>query len=141
MSLYVLLFIQYFNCFFTMFDFVILSTWVKMSHLDSNEFTILMYISLMILAWKINTWLSFEEKLELWVTSLSDTPRLQYYDVQILEYRYISKLPMKNERIWSNVKETTSHLQNKLTKNIHLGVATSTRPPFSWKYKLNYLPF
>jgi hypothetical protein len=28
------------------------------------------------------------------------------------------------ERIWSNVKETTSHLQNKLTKNIHLGVAT-----------------
>jgi hypothetical protein len=31
---------------------------------------------------------------------------------------------MKNERIWSYVKETTSHLQNKLTKNIHLGVAT-----------------
>ena len=57
-------------------------------------------------------------KLELWVTSLSDTPRLQYYDVQTLEYRYISKLPMKNERIWSYVKETTSHLQNKLTKNI-----------------------
>ena len=28
---------------------------------------------------------------------------------------YISKLPMKNERIWSYVKETTSHLQNKLT--------------------------
>ena len=80
-------------------------------------------------------------KLELWVTSRSDTPRLQYYDVQTLEYRYISKLPMKNERIWSYVKETTSHLQNKLTKNIHLGVATSTRPPFSWKYKLNYLPF
>ena len=89
-----------------MFDFVTLSTWVKMSHLDSNEFTILMYISLMILAWKINTWLSFEENLELWVTSLSDTPRLQYYDVQNLEYRYISKLPMKNERIWSNVQET-----------------------------------
>jgi hypothetical protein len=43
-------------------------------------------------------------KLELWVTSLSDTPRLQYYDVQTLEYRYISKLPMKKERIWSNVK-------------------------------------
>jgi hypothetical protein len=34
-------------------------------------------------------------KLELWVTSLSDTPRLQYYDVQTLEYRYINKLPMK----------------------------------------------
>ena len=68
-------------------------------------------------------------------------PRLQYYDVQTLEYRYISKLPMKYERIWSYVKETTSHLQNKLTKNIHLGVATSTRTPFSWKYKLNYLPF
>ena len=31
---------------------------------------------------------------------------------------------MKNERIWSYVKETTSHLQNKLTKIIHLGVAT-----------------
>ena len=31
-------------------------------------------------------------KLELWVT-----PRLQYYDVQTLEYRYISKLPMKND--------------------------------------------
>jgi hypothetical protein len=37
---------------------------------------------------------------------------------------------LKNERIWSYVKETTSHLQNKLTNNIHLGVATSTRPPF-----------
>jgi hypothetical protein len=48
------------------------------------------------------------------VTSPSDTPRLQYYDVQTLEYRYISKLPMKNEWIWSYVKETTSHLQNKL---------------------------
>jgi hypothetical protein len=33
---------------------------------------------------------------------------------------------MKKERIWSNVKETTFHLQNKLTKNIHLGDATST---------------
>jgi hypothetical protein len=33
--------------------------------------------------------------------------------VQTLEYRYISKLPMKNERLWSYVKETTSHLQNK----------------------------
>jgi hypothetical protein len=85
--------------------------------------------------------LLLQYKLELWVTSLSDTPHLQYYDVQTLEYRYISKLPMKNERIWSYVKETTSHLQNKLTKNIHLGVTTSTRPPFSWKYKLNYLPF
>jgi hypothetical protein len=45
---------------------------------------------------------------------------------------------LKNERIWRYVKETTSHLQNKLTKSIHLGVATSTRPPFLWKYKLNY---
>jgi hypothetical protein len=72
--------------------------------------------------------------------TVSDTPRLQYYDVQTLEYRYISKLPMKNERIWSYIKETTSHLQNKLTKNIHLGVATSTRPPFSWKYKLIISP-
>ena len=58
------------------------------------------------------------------MTSLSDSPRLQYYDVQTLECRYISKLPMKNERIWSYVKGTTSHLQNKITKNIHLGVAT-----------------
>ena len=88
-----------------------------------------------------NSWMRSWFKLELWVTSLSDTPRLQYYDVQTLEYRYISKLPMKNERIWSYGKETTSHLQSKLTKNMHLGVATSTRPPFSWKYKLNYLPF
>jgi hypothetical protein len=32
------------------------------------------------------------KKLELWVISLRDTPRLQYYDVQSLEYRYISKL-------------------------------------------------
>ena len=71
------------------------------------------------------------KKQEMCVTSPSDTLRLQYYDVQTLEYRYISKLPMKNERIWSYVKETTSHLQNKLTKNIHLGVAKSTRPPFS----------
>jgi hypothetical protein len=56
-------------------------------------------------------------KLELWVTSLKDTctTRLQYYDDQTLEYRYISKLPLKNERIWSYVKKTTSHLQNKLT--------------------------
>jgi hypothetical protein len=54
------------------------------------------------------------------INTLIDTPRLQYYDVQTLEYMYISKLPMKNERIWSYVKETTSHLQNKLTKNIHL---------------------
>jgi hypothetical protein len=68
---------------------------------------------------KVMVWTSFAEKkrkkqkkLELWVTSLSDTPHLQYYDVQTLEYRYISKLPMKNERIWSYVKETTSHLQN-----------------------------
>jgi mitochondrial fission protein ELM1 len=55
-------------------------------------------------------------KLELWVISLSHTTHLQYYDVQTLEYRYISKLPMKNEWIWSYVKETTSHLQNKLTQ-------------------------
>jgi hypothetical protein len=51
----------------------------------------------------------------------------------IQDGQLISKLPMKNEWIWSYVKETTSHLQNKITKNIHLGVATSTRPPFSWK--------
>jgi hypothetical protein len=31
-------------------------------------------------------------KLELWVTSLGDTPSLQYYDVQTLAYRYVSKL-------------------------------------------------
>ena len=31
------------------------------------------------------------------MTSLSDTPHLQYYDVQTLENRYISKLPMKKE--------------------------------------------
>ena len=37
-------------------------------------------------------------KLELWVTSLSDTPRLQYYDAQTLEYRYISKLIISPSR-------------------------------------------
>jgi hypothetical protein len=31
-------------------------------------------------------------------------PRLQYYGVQTLEYRYINKLPMKKEWIWSNVQ-------------------------------------
>ena len=81
-----------------------------------------MYVQNVCIKWNVN-------KLELWVTSLSDTPRLQYYDVLTLEYRYVSKLPMKNERIWSYVKETTSHLQNKLTKKIHLGVTTSTGPP------------
>jgi uncharacterized membrane protein len=50
------------------------------------------------------------KKLELWVTSVW-YPRLQYYDVQTLEYRYISKLPMKNERIWSYVKKTTSQMK------------------------------
>jgi hypothetical protein len=45
-----------------------------------------------------------------------------FYAFQTLEYMDISKLPMRNEQIWSYVKETTSHLQNKLTKNIHLGV-------------------
>ena len=55
------------------------------------------------------------KKLELWVTSVTDTPRLQYYGVQTLEYRYISKLPMKNE----------------LTKNIHLeGSPQVHDPPF-----------
>jgi hypothetical protein len=65
------------------------------------------------------------------VEDLVATPRCMFlvslfwrWDVQTLEYMYISKLPMKKERIWSTVKETTSHLQNKLTKNIHLGVAT-----------------
>jgi hypothetical protein len=78
-------------------------------------------------------------QLELWVTSLSDTPRLQYYAVQTLEYMYISKLPMRNERIWSYVKETTSHLQNKLTKNIHLGVTTSTRPPPPFRKSISWI--
>jgi hypothetical protein len=30
---------------------------------------------------------------------LSDTPRLQYYDVQTLEYRYISKLIIPPSKI------------------------------------------
>jgi hypothetical protein len=61
-------------------------------------------------------------KLELWVTSLSDTPRLQYYDVQTLEYRYISKLPMKNERIWQSVllMEKTSNLSQVADKLYHI---------------------
>jgi hypothetical protein len=39
-----------------------------------------------------------------WSSDLTEwypLPRLQYYDVQTLECRYISKLPMKNEWIWS----------------------------------------
>ena len=50
--------------------------------------------------WYLYLWIEFNVHfsiiLELWVTSLSDTPRLQYYDFQTLEYMYISKLPMKN---------------------------------------------
>ena len=38
---------------------------------------------------------------------------------------------MKKERIWGYVKETTPHLCNKPTKNIHLGVAT--RSSTKWK--------
>jgi hypothetical protein len=37
-------------------------------------------------------WIPGLSKLEMWVTSLSDTPQLQYYDVQTLEHRYISCL-------------------------------------------------
>ena len=70
---------------------------------------------------------------------------------------------MKKERIWSNVKESTSHLQNKLTKNIHLqavyyicvkfhlnpmsrlGGVALTSPSLHTEriseHKLNYLPF
>jgi hypothetical protein len=62
---------------------------------------------------------------------------LIHQGTEMFRINIISKLPMKNERIWTYVKETTSHLQIKLTKNIHLGVTTSTWPPFSWKYKLN----
>jgi hypothetical protein len=54
--------------------------------------------------------------------------------VQTLEYRYISKLPMKTERIWSYGKETTSHLQNKLTKNIPAG----TQRCFNVVFRLNF---
>ena len=38
---------------------------------------------------------------------------------------------MKKERIWSYVKGDNTHLRNKLTKNIHLGVAT--RSSTKWK--------
>jgi hypothetical protein len=50
--------------------------------------------------------------------------KLHIGKIKGVDNRYISKLSLKKEWIWSNVKETTSHLQNKLTKNIHLGVAT-----------------
>ena len=33
-----------------------------------------------------HTQLDTVRKLQIWVTSLSDTPRLQYYDVQTLEF-------------------------------------------------------
>jgi hypothetical protein len=54
------------------------------------------------------------------VTSLSDIPRLQYYDVQTLEYRYISKLPMNNERIWSYVKWMKDKKAKKTTSTEYL---------------------
>jgi hypothetical protein len=38
------------------------------------------------------------KKLELWVTSVTDTLRSQYYDVQTLEYRYISKLIISSSK-------------------------------------------
>jgi hypothetical protein len=49
---------------------------------------------------------NYRPQLELWVTSLSDTPCLQYYDVQTLEYRYISHsrvigLDMTENRIFT----------------------------------------
>jgi hypothetical protein len=67
-----------------------------------------------------NSTYTFTKRGGMYLVSATPT-KLLIYDVQTLEYRYISKLPMKNEQIWSYVKETTSHLQNKLTKNIHLG--------------------
>jgi hypothetical protein len=47
---------------------------------------------------KVKVYMYPQMKLELWVTSLSDTPRLQYYDVQTLEYRYIIKLIISPSR-------------------------------------------
>ena len=101
-----------------------MSMWIYVHYIWTSKTVYHLYIKFKLELWVTSLSDTPHFKLELWVTSLSDTPRLQYYDVQTLEYRYISKLPMKNERIWSYVKETTSHLQNKLTKNIHLGVAT-----------------
>jgi hypothetical protein len=92
-------------------------------------------------------------KLELWVTSLSDTPHLQYYDVQTLEYRYISKLIISPSKFWTATIFLHAHLQVvyyicvKFHKNPIrcLGGVALTRymppPIFSWKYKLNYLSF
>ena len=62
----------------------------------------------------INSWIYIHVKLELRVTSLSDTGILASYLWKMNGY----------------VKETTSHLQNKLTKNIHLGV--DTRSSTNW---------
>jgi hypothetical protein len=49
------------------------------------------------------------DKLELWVTSLSDTPHLQYYDVQTLEYRY--RVTKKN-RTHKNVNQIKHNTEN-----------------------------
>jgi hypothetical protein len=46
-------------------------------------------------------------------------------DVQTLEYRYISKLPMKNERIWSYVKETLNYLPFQILESNHISSCTS----------------
>jgi hypothetical protein len=35
-----------------------------------------------------------------------------------LKYVLYGEMGLKKERIWSNVKKTTSHLQNKLTKKL-----------------------
>ena len=51
-------------------------------------------------------------KLELWVTSLSDTPACnKYYDVQTLEYRYISKLIISPSKFKTATVFLHAHLQ------------------------------
>ena len=60
-----------------------------------------------------------------------DQSKLEYYlNHPNFEIRR-SLTNMKKERIWSYIKETTPHLRNKPTKNIHLGVAT--RSSTKWK--------
>ena len=57
------------------------------------------------------------------MTSLSDTPTCNTMMFKLWNTGILASYLWKKNMIWSNVKETTSHLQNKLTKNIHLGVA------------------
>ncbi len=73
------------------------------------------------------------------MTSLSDILRLQYYDVQTLEYMYISKLPMKKNN-YTRKKKILNYLPFYILESkypdvkrsikilFHSGIVTLTSP-------------